>query len=173
MLSEEGVRVERGHWRPVSLDSGRSSHGAQADDPHGQKPRGMLGSTAKLGWLWMNWWLGWRRHLAKASADGVVVFDRYHADLLVDPRRYRYGGPMSLARLASRTMPRPDRVFFLDAEPDVLLSRKQEVDRQTLEKSREAYLRLARMDSLIRIIDASQPLDQVVSEVMREIRRQA
>ena len=62
-----------------------------------------------------------------------MLFDRYHGDLLVDPRRYRYGGPMSLARLIVRFMPQPDLVFFLDATPEILLARKQEVSHAALE----------------------------------------
>lgn len=169
ILGQQGVPVERGHWRPVAIEAGQSP-AAQADDPHGQQPRGSLGSVAKLGWLWINWWLGWRRSLAGASRRGVVIFDRYHADLLVDPRRYRYGGPMFVAEVASNTMPQPDRVFFLDADPDILLSRKQEVDRASLERSRTAYLCLAKRYQNIRIIDASQPLKKVVADVMEGIR---
>ena len=172
-LRAEGVSVTHGHWRPVAtrLESPDGA-AATADDPHGQVPRGMASSILKLGWLWLNWWMGWWKFLRKASRDGVVLFDRYHADLLVDPRRYRYGGPMWLARLASRAMPQPDRVIFLDADPDILLARKQEVPREALEKSRAAYLNLVKSrPDQIHIIDASQPLDDVIDCVMREIRR--
>jgi thymidylate kinase len=101
-----------------------------------------------------------------------VIFDRYHADLLVDPKRYRYGGPMCLARLASRLMPQPDLVIFLDAEPEVLLARKQEVSQKALEKSREKYLELCKMHQRFRIIDASQPLEKVVLDVLKLIERE-
>jgi thymidylate kinase len=97
----------------------------------------------------------------------VLLFDRYHADLLVDPRRYRYGGPMWLARLASRLMPQPDIVCFLDAEPEVLLARKQEVGREALAESREKYLALSATHRRFRIIDAAQPLEKVIEEVVR------
>jgi thymidylate kinase len=171
-----GVEVSCGHWRPVAFSAENPNGAAQtADDPHGQVPRGMLASVLKLGWLWLNWWIGWwvgwwKQHRGK-SAAGLVLFDRYHGDLLVDPKRYRYGGPMGVARLASRWMPQPDRVFFLDAAPDVLLSRKQEVSKEALEKSRGAYLLLAASHPRFRVIDASKPLDQVVDEVYQEIRK--
>ena len=66
-------------------------------------------------------------------------------------------------------MPQPDLVFFLDAAPEVLLSRKQEVSLEALEKSRAAYLKLAASHSRFRIIDASCPPDQVVEEVFGKI----
>jgi thymidylate kinase len=167
-LEKQGVVVTRGHWRPVAF-GGENSEGARvtADDPHGQKPRGMVSSVLKLGWLWLNWWVGWFRFLGKQSEAGVVLFDRYHADLLVDPRRYRYGGPMALARLASRLMPQPDVVVFLDAEPEVLLARKQEVSREALATAREKYLVLAASHPRFRVVDASQPLEKVIEDVLK------
>ena len=168
----EGITVFRGHWRPRVVDSGESQNSrTAADDPHGQQPRGTVSSIMKLGWLWLNWWVGWWKLLSSQSRCGLVLFDRYHADLLVDPKRYRYGAPIVFARIASRLMPQPDRVFFLDAAPEILLSRKQEVGRDALERSRARYLQLAKIHERIKIIDASKPLEEVVDEVCGEIRR--
>jgi thymidylate kinase len=170
-LREAGVEVTCGHWRPVAFSAENPDSAIQtADDPHGQLPRNTLTSILKLGWLWLNWWVGWWKFLRKASRNGVVLFDRYHADLLIDPRRYRYGGPMGLAHLASRLMPQPDLVVFLDAEPEVLLARKQEVSREALEKARERYLELAKSHPRFRVVDASQPLELVVANVLDLVR---
>lgn len=169
-LREKGIAVTTGHWRPEAFRSEPSgSAAATADDPHGQTPRGTISSSLKLGWLWANWWGGWWRNIGNGARRGVVLFDRYHADLLVDPRRYRYGGPMWLARHASRCMPQPDAVFFLDAEPDVLLSRKQEVSREALATARKAYLDLCAGNSCCHVIDASRPLEDVVADVCGKI----
>lgn len=170
-LANRGVKVTHGHWRPQALDGGNAAAAATADDPHGQVPRGGFSSILKLGWLWLNWWGGWWLFLRKASKDGVVLFDRYHADLLVDPRRYRYGGPMWLARLASRLMPQPDVVVFLDAEPEVLLSRKQEVGREALATAREKYLELCGSHERFLVVDASLPLEVVVENVWKSVGR--
>ena len=165
----QGWHVVRGHWRPVATKLEKPDTSG-ADDPHGKQPRGGAASFAKLGWLWLNWWMGWLGSLRQASRSGVVLFDRYHADLLVDPWRYRYGGPMWIARGASLLMPQPDLVIFLDADPDVLLSRKQEVGREALEKSRNAYLQLAASNPKVRVVDASKPLNEVVDAVEALIR---
>jgi thymidylate kinase len=167
-MSGRGVSVTRGHWRPSPWDSGRPQTGS-AEDPHGNPPRGALSSLMKLGWVAISWWSGWCLGLRKKAGRGLVIFDRYHADLLVDPRRYRYGGPMALARLASAWMPQPDIVFFLDAEPDVLLARKQEVSLEALAASRCAYLSLAASNSRLQVIDAARPLEEVVGRVIYEI----
>ena len=163
-LESTGQRVTLGHWRPRPFAASGANLSAAADDPHGQAPRGLAGSLLKLGWLWLNWWVAWLRYLRRDSRRGFVLFDRYHGDLLVDPRRYRYGGPSWLARLASRWMPQPDLVIFLDAEPEVLLSRKQEVGRDSLEIARRDYLKFCDRSARCRIIDASQPLETVISQ---------
>ena len=166
-LQNNGIETTCGHWRPIAFSAEDSESAIQtADDPHGQAPRGTMSSILKLGWLWLNWWLGWLKGLRHKSRAGVVLFDRYHGDLLVDPKRYRYGGPMALAKFASHCMPQPDQVFFLDAEPDVLLSRKQEVSKEALERSRQAYLELTTSHPRFAVVDAGLPLDAVVEEVM-------
>ena len=165
-----GEPVTLGHWRPVAFGKRHKTGGGEAaDDPHGSAPRGLAGSVLKLFWLGINWWVGWFRFLRWQAKTGVVIFDRYHVDLTLDPRRYRYGGPMWLARWACRWMPQPDMVFYLDAPPDVLLARKQEVPKASLEKSRAAYLRLARGNARIHVIDAARPLDEVVEDVLGRI----
>lgn len=169
-LQTKGWSVVRGHWRPVATPT-LKTESTGAEDPHGKPPRGPFASFLKLGWLWINWWMGWLGSLRHASRSGMLLFDRYHADLLVDPVRYRFGGPAWLAGVASRLMPQPDLVIYLDADPEVLLSRKQEVSRETLEKSRSAYLRLAGGNGRIRVVDASKPLLEVVGEIDALIRR--
>jgi thymidylate kinase len=172
-LQARGIAVTLGHWRPKAIAiSGSSETPIAADDPHGLPPRGFLSSILKLGWLWLNWWIGWFRDLRAASRAGVVLFDRYHADLLIDPRRYRYGGPMWLAKLASQLMPQPDLVVFLDAPAEVLLSRKQEVPIKSLEKSRDLYSALAAKNPRICIIDASRPIAKVINDTASLIRRE-
>jgi thymidylate kinase len=167
-LRESGFTVRRGHWRPAPLDASRDASGA-VENPHGTLPRGCAGSIAKLGWLGFSWWLGWLAGLRRAAKMGTLIFDRYHADLLVDPARYRYGGPAGIARLASALMPQPDRVIFLDAAPEVLFARKQEVPPAALAASRDRYLALCKTHPRFRVIDASRPIDEVVAAVHKEI----
>ncbi|QTN32176.1 hypothetical protein HZ994_07475 [Akkermansiaceae bacterium] len=166
-LAAVGSRVSRGHWAPKSGRGGKGR--GNADDPHGKPPRGYIPSLAKLGYLGIRWWAGWWGGLRSQAGDGILMFDRYHADLTVDPLRYRYGAPLGLARLASACMPQPDLVFYLDASAEVLLSRKQEVGLATLNESRARYLELARRNPRILVIDASRPLEQVIADVIRRM----
>jgi hypothetical protein len=85
-------------------------------------------------------------------------------DLLVDSKLYRYGRPMWLARVACGWMPQSDLFIYLDAEPDMLLRRKQEVSSKALELGRASYLDLAHSNKHVKIIDASLTLDLVILE---------
>lgn len=168
-LEAEGFPIALGHWRPKPFASPTTLVQA-ADNPHGQSPRGFMSSLLKLTWLWLNWWAAWLSGTGHSAREGMLLFDRYHADLLVDPLRYRYGGSKVFARFASSLMPQPDHVIYLDAPTTVLLSRKQEVDRASLEKSRSAYHLLCRTHPRFKIVDASKPLDEVISHVVQIIR---
>lgn len=161
-LRKQGHSVTLGHWRPKPFARITSSPSA-ADDPHGRPPRGAVSSILKLVWLWLNWWVAWLRFLRRDAAAGYVIFDRYHGDLIADPRRYRYGGPMPLARLASRLMPRPDIVIFLDAPASVLFARKQELDEESLGTLRKSYLDFIRDRRGFHRLDAGEALETVIN----------
>lgn len=168
ILVEEGNLVRLGHWRPVPFSEHKHRSAENADDPHGQRPRGCFSSVIKLCWLWFNWWIAWFLYLGASAKSGYVIFDRYHLDILVDPIRYRYAGPIWLARVFSYLMPNPDHVFYLDAEPDVLLSRKQEIDLSAIVNLRKKYLSINNQN--FTVIDASQELNDVISNVLSFIR---
>ena len=163
-----GSSVICGHWRPTAV-SGKSADSLAAAAPHGKPPHGPVKSILKLGWLWFNWWLGWWKELRGASRCGLVLFDRFHGDLLIDPLRYRYGGAIWLAKLASQLMPQPDLILFLDAPPEVLLARKQEVSHEALERSRKRYLQFGKRHRQFLLIDVNRPLEDVVEDVMSQI----
>ena len=62
-------------------------------------------------------------------------------------------------------MKKPDLVFCLDAEPEVLQARKKEVSFEECKRQREAYRALARKLPNGHVIDASRPLETVVHDV--------
>jgi thymidylate kinase len=70
------------------------------------------------------YWLKIRPRVVRGE---LVLFDRYLVDAIVDPRRYRFGGPPWFMRVVWRACPKPDLVVLLDVAPDELQRRKQEV----------------------------------------------
>src|SRR5256884_6348710 len=62
------------------------------------------------------------------AQSGLLVYDRNFHDILVDTKRYRYGGPLWLLHLLERMVPHNELVFLtLEADPETILQRKQEV----------------------------------------------
>lgn len=163
-----GMRMT--HWRPHTF-SGKAVRGGPiiVTDPHGKPPRGALASLAKLILIGVDWWIGFFAHARHARATRAVwVSDRYYDDLLVDPRRYRYGGPLAWARWIFRCLPRPDRVIVLTGEAEQIHARKQEVTLDELKRQLGAYRDLAtRLGPRAVAVDACQPPEQVIEDVWK------
>jgi thymidylate kinase len=135
--------------------------------PHAAPPRSILASVTRAVFYWFVYYtLGYcvtvRLALARAT---LVLHDRHLIDAVVDARRYRYGGPLWLLRLIWRLVPKSDLVILLDAPPDVLQARKQEVPFAETARQREAYLAFVGIMKNGHVVDAARPLTQVVGDV--------
>ena len=139
------------------------------DDPHSKQPRGFLGSMAKLGLWWADYVVGYFSNVyPKLIRSTLVVFDRYADDLAVDPRRYRYGGPLWMARLLSRIVPRPDLTFVLVADPEIIQARKAEVPLAETSRQVEEYRKLSQKKGVI-LVDAGRPVEEVVHDIIEGV----
>jgi thymidylate kinase len=94
-----------------------------------------------------------------------VIHDRHLIDAVVDPHRYRYSGPTWLLHLIWWFVPRPDLIILLDAPPEMLQARKQEVSFEESARQREAYRSLVGRMVNGHIVDAARPLEEVVHSV--------
>lgn len=129
------------HWRPQKLFRGRET--GINTTPHAKTPRGAIPSMAYLSAFFLDHWFGYLFVVRPALArSNFVLFDRYFHDVLVDPRRYRYGGPIGFARLLSYLVPEPDLVILLDADQHLITSRKAELPPEEVERQRQSYRRL-------------------------------
>jgi thymidylate kinase len=118
----------------------------------------------------------WQRQLRAwihTRRGRVVVFDRhFFADF------YAYdiagGDARPLGRrihglVLERLYPKPDLVVYLDAAPEVLLSRKGEGTLEALARRRRDYLELAGFTDRFTTVDASRPIEEVTRDVARVI----
>lgn len=166
-LAQAFRRVEYRHLRPGRLPSNGSTQAVT--DPHAKGARGKAGSIAKLLHFWTSYLIGSLLWLyPRKVRSTLVVFDRYYQDMLADPVRYRYGASLELAAKLGRWLPQPDLVFILDAPAEVLQARKQEVPFAESERQRTTYLALTDQFRRAHVIDASQPLEQVVNDVLTQ-----
>lgn len=135
-------------------------------DPHGKPLRNTFSSLSKLGLWWLDYVLGYSIEVfPRLVRSTLVLFDRYYYDLLVDHKRYRYGGSLWLAGLVGAFIPRPDLVIFLDAPAEVLRQRKQEVPAIEINRQRTAYQELIKRLRNGHLVDASLPFDKVLAQV--------
>jgi thymidylate kinase len=115
----------------------------------------------------------WYRQLLASTyrrRGEIVLFDRhfvadFHAADVAGQHR-------TLARrvhglLLQHVYPKPDLVIFLDAPPEVLFARKGEGTIASLARRRREYLQLAESTDNFAVVEATQPLDDVVGEVTR------
>lgn len=157
------------HLRPRFLAAGRDG-ALPVIQPHALPPRGRLVSTAKLAYLLLDYILGYMlRVWPLACGSTLVAFDRYFHDMLVDPKRYRYGGSLRLARWVARCVPPPDLWVLLDAPAPLLQARKSEVSLEESERQRRDYLEFIGTRRVAAVVDASPRLDRVAADVERSV----
>lgn len=101
----------------------------------------------------------------------LVLFDRYATDILVDPLRYRYGGPRWLATAMAHAAVRPDVCLILDTPPDSLACRKAEVSDAERVRQATAYRRLSRVLPHAHLLDAGQSERDVARDASRLLAR--
>lgn len=163
-----GVRVI---YRRPNLSGRPPARGGPVIDHYGRPPHGWVKSVAKLSLRALDWWLGYHYHCARQLTQGyLVLLDRhYFLDVSIDPLRYRYSGPRWLAYRLGQLLPRPDLFILLDAPPEVLQSRKQEVSPEECARQRRAYLELMENLPNSYVVDAARPFDEVVTQVKQII----
>ena len=168
-LAEQNVEVLYQHWRPT-LNRKATGEGCTVEDPHALPPRGICGSWTRIIALLVVWKLSFLGELRRSRKQGkFVIFDRYYGDLIIDPRRYRYGGGEIFAKLVFKLMPQPDLVILLDGSAEVFYQRKPEVELNVLKSIVEKYRNYVTDLELGTIIDAELPVAEVVEQVTSEV----
>jgi hypothetical protein len=166
-------RLDRGeralkmrHLKPRMVAQLRGQQITIVFDPHGKPPRGTFLSLVKI-----VVWLGeeWYASVFHEEKGALLICDRYYHDLLVDPKRYRFGAPLWIARLIGRLMPQPMLWILLNAPAEVLQARKQEVAPEETARQCKAYLEFIHKQRKHVVVDASQPLDKVIADVEHAI----
>ncbi len=167
-LKETFCRTARFHLMPRLFRRGKGR--GPVNDPHGKPLRSLPASLLKLAYYWLDYTLGyWLRIRPALVRSTLVLFDRYYDDLLVDPKRYRYGGPMWAARWLRRFIPRPDLWLILDVPEDEILRRKQEVPLEEMRRQRNGYRSLAAELQNAVYLNGSQPPEMVAAQARKAI----
>lgn len=144
---------------------------APVTDPHGQPPRSVLMSWAKILFYFARHWAHWLlKQWPACIRSTLIIYDRTFIDLLVDPRRYRVQRSAWLVKLLDRLLPHPHMTFILDAPAAVIHQRKAELALPEIERQLAVLRPLARRgDATIRLISTAMPPDQVSHAVNRAV----
>ena len=156
------------HWKPCRASIRKNGDTATiAHDPRAKKARGGMGSLAYLVYHWLGFWAGWVRWVyPQLVRNRSAIGDRYAFDMYMDPERFRLRLPGWLLRLAYRTVPQPDLVLGLTAEPSVVISRKAELTQEEIESYQSRMKEIGEERDNVCIVDASESLS-VVSQKLR------
>lgn len=154
-------------WRPAVF--ARAPRLARM--PHSRPARSWWGSISYLFFTWLDFTSGYALAIRSAlSRNALVIFDRFYHDLLIDPRRYRFGGPIWLVRAVSRIVP-PRNLFFvvLDADEETILSRKQQLPPEEIRRQRRAYREFAEQAPASVVVSTQNPIEQCRAEALGRI----
>jgi thymidylate kinase len=101
----------------------------------------------------------------------IVLFDRhffsdYYAYDIAEEGKQRDLTQRIHGFMLKRFYPKPDLVIYLDAPAAVLYARKGEGSIEALERRRQDYLQLRNLVEHYAVVDAAQPQEQVVQDVV-------
>jgi thymidylate kinase len=156
------------HWRPHLLFNRKSIQ--DVTRPHDQSLLSPVNSAMHVMAHALDFVLGYLVTVFPLRIrSGLALFDRYFDDVLVDPKRYRYGGPEWLPAALRRLIPKPDLLLVLEAPVDVIRGRKQELPPEEVAAQTRAYRNLARQSKSARLINASGSPTEVAEAAARAV----
>jgi thymidylate kinase len=124
----------------------------------------------RISYYWLDYVVGYNLLVRKdVQYDKFSVFDRYSYDLLVDPKRTRLNLPLGIRKLFVKCMPHPKVVFYLNATPDVIYKRKQELTLQEIKRQNILYKKVAASHKRFTTLDSNRPVNESVDDAIKII----
>lgn len=159
------------HFRPGFRAAAASlSNSSPVTEPHGQAPRSLPSSWAKVGYYALDYLSSYWLHLRKMLASStLIIFDRYYQDLLVDPRRFRLRGSRWLVKLLSPIIPKPMLYLVLDADPEAIHARKGELAVEEIARQREIFREFARRERRAVLLPTGGDEEDTIAEALRMV----
>lgn len=173
--NESDGRIQEYHFRPnllpnlgaVGEKAGVMKQDTNFTDPHRGKPANPLSSLIRCGYYTLDYIVGWQKCIRRdVHHDKISVFDRYSYDFIVDPRRTKLNLPLWVRKFFVALTPKPKVVFVLDASPEVIYQRKQELTMEEIMRQRGEYLKLAKGDKRFHVISAEKTPGEMAKEAV-------
>ena len=138
--------------------------------PHRGKETGILSSLARLLYYSIDYIIGyWLKIRPLLQHRNLVIFDRYYTDTICDARRSRIYLPHSLLyRLGRLFIPSLDYNILLTAPSEVILTRKRELDAESINAINKKIEYLQNKPRYYKILNEGTP-DETVSKILNVI----
>lgn len=175
---ESDKRLHYYHFRPSVLPNlgeigektGVMEQDKDFSNPHRGKPANPISSLFRITYYTMDYIIGWQKCVRKdVQYDRFSIFDRYSYDFIVDPLRTKLNLPEPIRKFFVRITPQPKIVFVLDADPEIIFKRKQELTLDEISRQIVIYRELSKSNNRFRRIDASQNPNVITDEAIKVI----
>lgn len=155
-----------GHYNKLNP----TEEAATNDNPHGVVCDGIFKSAVRFFFYNLDFQLGTLLKINRKKINKqLVIFDRYYYDYFADMKRYKYSLPAWFPAAFEWMIPKPDMVFVLDGNPEVLYERKKELPISELEKQCSVFHQLAQNRKNFYAINVNRDVDTIVDEVTETI----
>lgn len=150
---ERGERIKMLRHRPgifpilSALAMGREKAAAyhQQRLPRQGTNKSFVSSLLRFTYYYVDYFIGqWWVQLRYCRQGYTVLYDRYYFDFIADVRRSNLHLPPQIPRQLYKFLLAPNLNFFLYADPESILSRKQELDAETITSLTQNYQTLFR-----------------------------
>lgn len=166
------------HWRPGFLPpinqlffKKTDSYNEVFSKPHTNKiPHNYLVSFLRFLYYFIDFHVGyWLKVHPRLRKGGLVIFDRYYYDYMVDLKRFRLKIPNLILNIFMKLVPRPDLVIFLENTPENIYKRKQEIDINEIKRQIQEFNNITKKLINGRKINTNKPIEAVAVAVLDEI----
>ena len=163
-VSDENRFVIR-HFRPTILPNlaeiGEKVNAMEQDinfsEPHRAKPVSFISSLLRFIYYWLDYFIGVNILIRKdVQYERYTIFDRYIYDFIVDPYRSRIKLPYFIRLFFSKLVPAPEITFILQADKEIIFSRKQELNQLEIERQLSEGLKLSNTNNRFVLINTSE-----------------
>jgi len=175
---KESSDIKVVHFRPKMIPNLKKLFGGKKYDeskeeftnPHRAKPVGGMNALARLTYYWVDYVLGyWLKTRRKCANGQIYIFDRYFYDFIIDPFRSRIKLPEWIRLTYWNFTPKPDIIFFLECDAEIIYKRKQELTLEEIDRQLDRYRKLASTSTKFIILDACNTPDEICLDAVRNI----
>jgi len=169
------VEVRLFHFRPSFFY--KNPNNVVISNPHDQLKTTHFRSVLKLiYYVFIYNWGYLTQVLSLHLKNGLVVFDRYYFDMLIDTRRYRLTAPKWWVEFCGKFIPKPDVNICLIADAEIIHERKPEIELNELKRQQKIIQAIFtnNNDHIIRTdTEISETLGELIKIILENVNRES